>query len=329
MKRPTGGEIAKFACIIAVASVAGLASDRMWDAQVTRRERLEIEGRDQGELARMTRKMRTICVGRFLIDLPEEAKVELREMRIDGFHIVSFEEPEADFRARLIQREARLRDTPDRLGGKNHLESVRDVKTENGVVGKMFVHGRTVKEGTRLRGPELENYRFEGIAVEALVHAEGMSFEVVADKYDPDLIENLPRLLAKLVPNRGDRPPTGPGYCVYHAWFRDPLTADQNERLMMHAEFPTHPDIDFRLDVMAGARPQGPGLLARIAEGYTSRSHAEEHGLFRLRAAPRTIAGIAGEEVVDEFDRLNNVFVQHFRWEVPGTADNVLIPSFT
>lgn len=329
MKRPTRRGFAKIAGIIALAGVAGLAIDRMWDARMARQEQLEIEGRYQRKLARLTGKMRTICIGRFLIDLPEEARVTLREMRIDGFDILTFDEPDADFRARLIQREARLRDTPDRLGGKNNLESVREIRTENGVVGKIFVHGRTVTEGTQARGLELERYRYEGIAVEALVHADGMSFEIGANEYDPDLIENLPRLLAKLVPNRGDLPPTGPGYCVYHAWFRDPLTADQNERLMMTAEFPTHPDIDFRLDVMAGATPQGPGLLARIAEGYTSRSYAEKHGLFRLRAAPRTIAGITGEEVVDEFDRLNNVFVQHFRWEVPGTADNVLIPSFT
>lgn len=327
--RAIWGRLAKLLGAIVIAGIAVLAVGQVWNGLKARQDEFGVARRDQLEIARMTREMRTLCLGRFLIDLPEEANVELREMRIDGFDIVSFDEPDTDFLARLAQRETRLRTAPDRPEGGKNLDAVREVKTGNGVAGKIFVHGRTVSEGTRLRGQELARYRLEGIAVEALVHADGVSYEIGADDYDPDHIEDLPKLLEKLVPNRGNRAPTGPGFCVHNAWVRDPLTADQNERLMMNVKFPTHPDIVLRMDVMAGATPQGQGLLERIAGAYERGSYAEKKRVIRLRAAPRTIDGLAGEEVVDQFDKLNNIFVHHFLWEVAGVADNVLIPSIS
>lgn len=329
MKRVNWSRLVKMSGAIALVVAAAVAAGQVCNAQMVRREKRETARRDQLEVARMTQQMRTICIGRFLIDLPEEANVELREMSIDGFQIVSFDEQAADFQARLLQRETRLRTAPDRLERRKSLESVRDVKTANGVVGKIFVHSWTVSEGTRARGLEQERYRYERIAVEALVHADGMSYEIGSDGYDTDRVDDLPKLIAKLVPNRGNRAPQEPGFCVYNAWFRDPLAADQNERLKMRAELPRHPDIDLRLDLMAGASPQGPGLLARSAEAYKWRSYAEKKRISRLRAAPRTIDGLTGDEVVDEVEALNNVFVQDFRWEVDGTADKVFIPRLT
>ena len=51
--------------------------------------------------------------------------------------------------------------TLDQFGGARDLEAVRERRTEDGVVGKIFVRGRTVVEGTRARGLELERYRDE------------------------------------------------------------------------------------------------------------------------------------------------------------------------
>src|SRR5690349_6367078 len=51
----------------------------------------EVARRDQQALARMTQKMKTICVGRFLVDMPEEARLELTRPRIHGFDISSLE----------------------------------------------------------------------------------------------------------------------------------------------------------------------------------------------------------------------------------------------
>ena len=291
----------------------------------------EVARRDQQEVARMTKQMKTVCIGRFLIDMPDEAQMELAQPRIDGFDISSFDEPEADFRKRLVLREERLKAAPDRLGGNKNLESVREIKTENGVVGRIFVHSRNVSEGTRARGLERERYHDEGVAVEALVHGHGMSFDISAADYNPDLIENLPQLVAKLVPNPANETPTEPGFCVYRAWFRDTLTADQGEQIMMHAELPDHPDIKLMLILAAGNKPDKQRLLERSADVDARLSLSEKMRVSNLRAAPRTIGGVAGDELVTRVVESNDATVYGFWWEVNGTEDNVLVPhlSFT
>lgn len=284
--------------------------------------------RDKEKVVNLTRNMKTLCIGRFLIDLPQETRFELRGPRIDGFDISSFDEPEADFQARVAQREAQLRATPDRLGGNRSLESVREVKTENGVVGKIFVHSRKVKEGTQANGLELERYRYEGVALEALVHGEGMSFRLAANYYDPDQIDNLPSLVAKLVPNPRNQIPTEPGFCIDRAWFRDPLTADQGEAVMMSAQLPSHPDFEFLVILAAGNKPDKQSLLERVAAAPSILTLTERWRISTLRAAPRTIGGINGDELVKRVTEINDAIGYSFWWEVDGTEDKVLVPHF-
>jgi hypothetical protein len=282
--------------------------------------------RDKDKVARMIHKMKTICIGRFLIDFPEETRLELRGPRIDGFDISAVDESEAGFQARLAEREAQLRATPDRLGGYRNLESVREVKTENGVVGKIFVHGYTVREGTRNRGLELERYRFEGIALEARLHGQGMSFTLAANNYNPDNIEDLPRLVAKLVPNPHNQIPTEPGFCIDRAWFRDPLTADQREQVMMSAQLPSHPDIVFLIVLAAGNKPAAQSLLERSADTEASLTLAQRMRVSCLRADRRTIGGITGDELVRRVDEANDAIVYTFWWEVAGTETDIFVP---
>ena len=277
----------------------------------------------------MTEKMKTVCIGRFLVDLPQETRLELRGPRIHGLDISSVDASEANFRVRLAQREAELRATPDQFAGDKNLESVREVKTDNGVVGKIFVHGRKVAEGTQANGSELERYRDEGIAIEAMVHGEGMSFDLAANGYDPDKIENLSRLVAKLVPNPHNQIPTEPGFCIDRAWFRDPLPAEQGEQVMMSAQLPSHPDIEFLIMLAAGNKPSEQSLLERSAAADAGLSIFDKMHVSNLRASPRVIGGISGDELVTRFSEKNDALVYTFWWEAAGTVDNVLIPRFS
>jgi hypothetical protein len=97
---------------------------------------------------KMTWNMKTVCAGRMLIDLPEEAQVEFYGQWIDGLDIDAYAESTDAFDERLAAREAEIRAMPDRLGGNKNMESVRDLKTDRGLAGRMFVHTRNVVEGT-------------------------------------------------------------------------------------------------------------------------------------------------------------------------------------
>jgi hypothetical protein len=308
------------AAVIIGSGAAAFAIGQVRDAEAARR--------DQAEVAHMTKNIKTVCIGRFLIDLPKETRLELRGPRIDGFDISSFNELGADFQVRLAQREAELQATPDQFGGNKNLQSVREVKTHNGVVGKIFVHGYKVREGTRNRGLELERYRFEGIELEAMLHAQSISFALMGNNYNPDNIEDLPSLVAKLVPNPLNKIPTEPGFCIDRAFFRDPLTAYHGEQVMMSAQLPSHPDFEFLTILAAGNKPDKQSLLERRAATRSTVTLAEWWRISELRAAPRTIAGITGDEVVTRYAEVNDTVGYSFWWEVDGTEDNVYVPHF-
>ncbi|WP_020652094.1 T6SS immunity protein Tli4 family protein [Massilia niastensis] len=285
--------------------------------------------RDQQEVARMTQKMKTVCIGRLLIDMPEDARIELTRPSVDGFDIGTFEESSEAFQARLADREAQIRAMPDRSGGTRNMELARDVKTDSGLIGKIFVHGRTVTEGTRARGLELERYRYEGIDVEALVHADGVSIDLAANNYFPDLIENLPKLVSQLVANPGNRVPAESGYCVDRAYIRDPLRADQGEQIMMFARLPSNPDVEFMLILAAGNAPGEQGLLERTRDLPSWLSVIDRWRVSTLRATRRTIGSMDGEEFVERVVEKNDAVVYSFMWEAPGTEDDVFDPHIS
>lgn len=265
--------------------------------------------RDKQAVVRLTDKLKTVCVGRFLIDMPEDARVELGQARVDGFTVSAYDEASEDFENRVSEREAQIKAMPDRLGGNKNLESVHEVTTESGLVGKIFVHSRTVTEGTQANGLQLERYRYEGVTVEALVHGHGVSIDVSSEGRDPAWIKDMPVLVGKLVANPDNRIPDEPGFCIDHAYIRDPLTADQREQVTMFAGLPTHPDVDFMLIISAGIKPDKQGLLERSSAAEERLSSEEKMRVSKLRAAPREIADLPGEELIELFHEENDARV--------------------
>jgi hypothetical protein len=282
---------------------------------------------DSEEVARLTKKMKSVCVGRFLINLPQDAQVELTRARIDGFELAAFNETSEEFQKRLAGREAEISARPDHLGGSRNLESTREVSTDSGLIGKIFIHSRTVEEGMQGNGlGGVERYRHEGITTEALVHGHGISIDLFFEDRNPDLIEDLPRLVNQLVANPDNRIPAEPGFCMDRAYVRDPLSADQREEVMMFARLPNHPDVEFMFIVSAGRKPDAHGVLARNEAADEALSIAERMRVTRLRAAPREIGGLAGEELAELVVEENEARGHSFWWEVNGTEDNVSIP---
>ena len=56
----------------------------------------------------MTEKMKTICVGRFLVDVPSQAEVRPSRAMMDGFDIETIEEDDATFSERIAARETAI-----------------------------------------------------------------------------------------------------------------------------------------------------------------------------------------------------------------------------
>jgi hypothetical protein len=283
---------------------------------------------DTYQVLNMTEKMKTICVGRMLIDLPAEAQVELYGQWIDGFDVDTFAESQEAFKARVAGREAEIQGKPDRLGGRNNMELAREIHTASGLMGKIFVHTRKVSEGTEGYSAEtLRHYRYEGVALEAHLHGHGLSIDVSAKEYDPALADNLPKLVSQLIPNPANRIPTDPGFCIDRAYIRDPLSAEQGERITMAVKLPSHPDIGINFDTIAGTKPDPRGLLERNAASRARLPALLNMRVTDLRAAPRVIGGLRGDELAQRVIEDNLSIVYGFHWEMVGTEDSVFIPD--
>jgi hypothetical protein len=189
------------------------------------------------------------------------------------------------------------------------------------------MHSRSVDEGTRGNGMGgVERYRHEGISTEALVHGRGMSIDLSCEDRALDKLDDLPRLVGKLVANPDNRIPSEPGFCIDRAYVRDPLSADQREQIMMFGRLPSNPDVEFMFNVSAGLKPERKGILARNAAADEAMSMAQRMRVTRLRAAPRKTGGLAGEELAELVVEKNEARGHSFWWVVTGTEDEVFVP---
>lgn len=314
----------------ALVAVSISGSTLAWFAGDDNKHR-SLTSKDQQDVARITANMKPTCVGRFVIDLPAEAETELTAANVDGLSIVTGMESLPEFQKRLADREAEFRAIPDRSGGDRNLETVTAVSTANGLIGKIFVHRRVVNEGTQANGLEIERYRYEGVAVDALVHGNGVSIELAADGYDPEHADKLAQLVTRIVPNPENRIPPGSGFCVDYAYLSGLLSPDQGERITMRTSLTSHPDIEFMLMLAAGTAPDAKGLLDRSAEALKQMTFADSARVTTLRAGRRVIGGLTGEEVVERIVERKALVLDSFWWEARGTEDDVLNPhvSFT
>jgi len=313
----------RLAMMIVAIAIAGLAATWAVGKVMSYYEQAS---KDSEASARVTDKMKTVCVGRFLVDMPNNAQVDLGSATIDGIDLAAFKETEEEFHQRLADREAQISTLTDRLGGNKNLESVITVSTDTGLVGKVFVHSRTVREGTQGNGLGVERYRYEGVTIEALVHGKGVSVDLDSKDREPAWIDDVPELVKKLVVNPENRIPDEAGFCLDHAYVRDPLTAEQKEKITMSADMPNHPDVQFLLIVAAGLKPDEEGLIERSHGALRLRPFADRMRIRGLRAAPRNIGGLTGDELVESISEGDNITVQSFWWEVNGTRHDVANP---
>jgi hypothetical protein len=108
-------------------------------------------------------------------------------------------------------------------------------------------------------------------------------------------------------------------------FLRDPLSAEQNESIVMFAGLPDHEDLGIVLSTLAGNTP-GPGLIARNAANRAGPYAYLNFFTSTLLEGRRTIDGLEGDEFAFKARERNFTTGYAFDWETQGTEDNVLRP---
>lgn len=268
----------------------------------------------------MTEKRKTVCVGRYLVDVPAQAEVSLSGGMIDGFDIETTEESEAEFRRRIDRREAEIAARPAANRNEGGMVEARDLRVP-GMIGRTFIFDRS-------RGYLMEGDRrvdMESVSVEVRAHIDGLSFRLSATSTDESAANAAEALLARLQIRDADEIPTVPGFCVRRGVFVEPLPPHKNEHMVMHLGVPGHPDLAMVLFSIAGGMAE-PGLLARVAHTDATSSADELLRVSKLRSDKRSINGLDGEEVVERVREYNFTTGYAFNWEMQGATDDVLRP---
>jgi hypothetical protein len=272
------------------------------------------------EVARMSKLMKTVCVGRFLIDVPASAQVSIGSTAVDGFDIVNYgKETQEQFDERMAQREAEINAGKNRAGLKN-MESVQAIR-HDAVNGKIFVFDRK----TSYYFAYGEKIPTVGVSVNGYAHVNNTSFGFIADGYKPELASGLSVLLAQLQPMEKDTVPTQPGFCLDGAFLRDRASGEPDESIVMFAGLPGHEDLGIAFATIAGKTP-GPGLLERNTANRAGPYAFLNAFLSTLLEGKRSINGMEGDELAFRARERNFSTGYTFDWETQGTKDDVLHP---
>jgi hypothetical protein len=266
--------------------------------------------------------MRTVCVGRFLIDVPAQAEVRLSRERLAGFEVETVEESEQAFAGRLAAREADIEARAagagaDGPGGMLHAHAL-DIP---GMTGRTLVYGRERSYGFE-KGRRVD---VEWVSVEAHGHVGGLSFTLSMTHGSEAKAVEAEALLARLRLRAENDIPQASGFCIGRAVFVEPLPAHKSEHIALHLGLPEHPDVVLAFASMPGGGSDA-GLLERVAETDAAADAEELLHVTRLRMEKRSINGLPGEEVLERFRELNFATTYAFLWEVRGSDDDPLQP---
>lgn len=236
-------------------------------------------------MTELTKTMRPYCIGRFLIEVPRQAKLEGLSQAIMGMGTIEVATniTHATYELRAKDKEAALRAQPHEKEG----TVLKDVWRPEGV------------DATFLTFRD-DKYSTEQFSMLAYLWREGqmLTFHYGASN---DGIEKskdeLLRAFSKIEPRDNDQIPQSSGACIDNAFVTG--SGYRAESVGGTFEFPDYPRLTLAVSADVTERPDTEGLLARAARHKRAIDiNYPDMKVRALRSAKRTVNGLAGEELV-------------------------------
>ena len=265
-------------------------------------------------------KMKSMCVGRFLIDIPADAEVSYRGAMIAGWSIATYDnETDEQFASRVEKKEAQLASEKNERE-RPSLEITHQVD-KNGVHGKIHVFAR------RWIPHMPAGMSGETVRVEAMIRVQKHSFNLTREYGNNDYLKELAELVTQFRSREENEIPSEAGYCFDGGFITEPITVEQTERTTMFVGLNGHPDVSIALDMTAGITTTEP-LLERHERNSAENEYRSRFHTFR--AGTRTLNGQAGDELVERVHEFNGNYGHNFMWEaVHNKTDSVFTPDMS
>lgn len=258
-------------------------------------------------------KMKPVCAGRFLIDIPENANISYRGATVFGYDITSWIETDEEFSARVTQQEAQLTSEKNEKNGVS-LEYSQEVKNEH-LRGRIFVFNRMWLPSFDHGIEQVE----QSVSIRALVRSHNVTYSFYSKFQDDSDVPKLIELINQLRWRGADEIPAQAGFCFEHALLVEPLAADISEFTAIFVGLKEHPDLSIAFSTFSSAA-EFESLLQRAAKNSTKKEFRSR--IHTLREGSRTLAGVPGEELLEQVDEFNGAKLHSFMWESLNRKDD-------
>jgi hypothetical protein len=268
----------------------------------------------------MDGRMKTWCFGRYLVDMPIEARLTGGDNEYLGTEIKTERMAREAFRERVEKRIERIKAgygddaNPSRDG--RELDKRIDVG-EDGVI---LVSHEPVFDDTHYY---LDTFKFdkEWVFMTSKPLLTASSLQQTNRSVDR---------FTKFVQTVRYRPeyeiPRDPGICLVYGFIANDENMEVTEDAILQFELKDNPDVVINIESSANIRDLQPSLLERMSSGQ--KLIMKFKGLKTLRSGKRRINGIPGEEWLIQGlsnDKLSSAHI--FQWEAQGEVDNPDKPS--
>lgn len=260
----------------------------------------------------------SIPVGRFLIDIPENAIVSWgrQSYEMAGPFLETFPAENPGMLYQIVKKESDELDVPHALGGRQ-LEKLINGNSRN----SWFI---CYWDNDQERGLL--------IRIKAFLWKEGQAytFQNCSTFSDNDIdmtIKIIEDTFNKLHLRRPFEIPSGPGFCIENAYFPGEPSSDASEHIAIHIRIPSHPDVFMRFTTgtVSSFVANGPNLRDRNAQNRLLFGPLS--GIRQLRATERQVGPYPGYEVMDRIREYNFKVGYSFMWEYPGVGNSAKSPS--
>lgn len=255
--------------------------------------------------------MKTYCFGRYLVDIPVQAKLINAGNKYGNAAIEARRLSLEEFNALVDKRISGLKAKDPALGIYRYDSEIKLAERARILLSKEEAFGSLLH---RIDSFKLDN---------------GIAFLVVDDPYEADeigeAIERQKQYLSNVRHRQPDEIPREPGFCFGEGFVANDGNSRQAERATLAFEMDNNRDvwIDLSSDVYFR---QEKSLLARFSESNIKERFPGK--IQEISVKPRAINGMDGEELLAAFPSTDETgLTQDFTWETLGSVGDPLHPG--
>jgi len=270
---------------------------------------------NQGEIMKDTKQAQTLCLGRFLVDVPKEADIVAgrEEYRWDKVSLTRKVSQEA-FQKSILDKEKMLKETKHKTEP-SLLKLFSRSNDENSVV-MVFWETPSSKYGY-----ETEGYKW----------IKGFQFLVKGTADDDrasSKAEKINRTLAELQYRRDGEIPTTPGFCIDGGFFAGEPALPHSEHAAISIRLKNHPEVLVRIYTDMNGEKVEESLLTRVDRKETPAIYKElAKQIKTLRRGKHPVGTFQAEELLETYPTDYSYSIHQFVWESSGKPRDLYAPT--